>query len=422
MSITHLLNEDSDTQADMDHFDNNDKSTKKLETFNLMNFPPTTNLQSPEPEPASASDINNQYLIEGNSGDLPISALLNPKTPSETDYTGTTTSDSDSQSHYHPTQTTASQDSYGRSFKETSQSSKVIAFHFSEVEMMTNNFTSTHIGSGLFGDVFLGCHPGLGKIAVKKARDQNSSKLSLQITEMFQSEIRTLSMLKHRNIVSIIGISLDGLLPCIICEYVDGGSLKQKIADKVLNESQRIKIMSGTAEGLQYIHNFVKPSSSSQPTTSQKAYFVHKDVKSANILLTKDFVPKLCDFGLTENFDISVVQSDHKAGTPAYMAPESSCGTITQKGDVYSYGIVMLEIITGKTAIVDENYVQMNIKDYVQENVVNGDITPLLDTVVDKWIKGQCLYEIAVTCLNKERTLRPTMDDICIKLQNINMV
>ncbi|KAJ2952061.1 hypothetical protein O0L34_g4325 [Tuta absoluta] len=286
------------------------------------------------------------------------------------------------------------------------------------------------IGSGGFGDVFVGWHPNHGHIAIKKTRLlQNNRKPDLAM-RTFNAEVKFLSRFRYKNIVTIIGISMDGPSLCIVSEYVDGGSLEQKIAAKTLTKNQRLNVLVGTAEGLRYLHtsveslsedDFQNPSYSSLGNTdSKKNNFVHGDVKTANILLTRDCVPKLCDFGLAKQYESTTkALTSCPMGTSAYMAPEGFSGTITQKIDVYSFGIVLLEVLTGHRPLVSCNGEKINIKDYVEDCGPSVEITHLLDPFIAKWGKAKDLFALAKHCLERQRNSRPTSEEICDRLYQI---
>ncbi|XP_045765434.1 LEAF RUST 10 DISEASE-RESISTANCE LOCUS RECEPTOR-LIKE PROTEIN KINASE-like 1.1 [Maniola jurtina] len=307
------------------------------------------------------------------------------------------------------------------------QNTNLIHFDYDDLDNITGNFAKflindpSHgpkgrIGSGGFGDVFVGKDPTFGMVAVKKAHSHLAipRKPNIAIT-LFNTEVKCLSQFRHNNIVPILGFSMNGPFPCIVFEYIDGGSLQQNIKAKILNEFQRMHIIIGTAEGLKYLHSSSKESKEGilnvvGESDSQKSikHFVHGDIKSANILLTRNCVPKLCDFGLAKQYDSTFVTTC-PLGTPAYMAPEGMHGTVTQKIDIYSFGIVILELLTGLKPIVEINGADINIKHYVEENVVNNDITPLLDPVVKIWVKADEVYKLAKMCLEYDRKMRPTI-------------
>lgn len=131
------------------------------------------------------------------------------------------------------------------------------------------------------------------------------------------------------------------------------------------------------------------------------------------------FFLQLCDFGLAKQYD-STFMTSAPMGTAAYMAPEGLHGTITQKIDIFSFGIVLLELITGLKPILSSNGEKINIKDYVEENTLNNDITPLVDPVVGVWTKANQIYDLAKKCLAQNRKSRPSIDQVCDILYDIN--
>ncbi|XP_023941791.1 uncharacterized protein LOC112048494 [Bicyclus anynana] len=321
------------------------------------------------------------------------------------------------------------------------QDTNLIHFDYGALEYITGNFSDLlinnpidglkgRIGSGGFGDVFVGKDSNYGMLAVKKAHSHLAIHRRPEIAmRIFNAEVKYLSQFRHNNIVPIWGYSMNGPAPCIVCEYIDGGSLQQNIEAKIIaDEIQRINIMIGTAEGLKYLHTSDKPLQSKGSsildvvgeTDSQNStkHFVHGDVKTANILLTRDCIPKLCDFGLAKQYDSTFVTT-YPMGTSAYMAPEGIHGTITQKIDIFSFGIVILELLTGLKPIVENDGEIINIKHYVEENSVNDDLTPLLDNIVNIWVKADHIYNLAKMCLEHNRKSRPSIVEVCDILYKI---
>ncbi|XP_061730093.1 interleukin-1 receptor-associated kinase 4-like [Cydia pomonella] len=303
------------------------------------------------------------------------------------------------------------------------QDPELTHFDYEELQTATNHFSDIcKIGSGGFGIVFKAPHPRHGMLAVKKTHNQPNQA---EVMRTFNSEVRYLSQFRHINIVPILGFSKNGPVPCIVCEFIEGGSLIEKIAEKVLNERQRIAIMQGTAEGLRYLHSNRTDHPNAPSATDPSAQnvsrinFVHGDVKSANILLTKDFVPKLCDFGLTKSYEETFVVPT-TFGTQVYMAPEAMHGSVTPKSDIFSYGIVLLELLTGLKPLVLTGNTKIDIKTYIYESTSCGkSIHEFLDQST-QWTKAEDIFTLVKKCLENNRHDRPTSEAICNILNAFN--
>ncbi|XP_075971424.1 uncharacterized protein LOC142973519 [Anticarsia gemmatalis] len=411
----------------------------KKEVSNMIKFSGSQSTLASENVPALTAllsdsiDRNPVSSVQTDSAYTPISSIL-----SETDQsnnTDTSTQNDPFMPGHNSHGIMSNMDIYGIIDMAILEDKKLVAFDYKELEMLTNKFCETFvetakgpvgkIGSGGFGDVYVGTHKKHGALAIKRVRGFYQISCDLDtVMKIFNTEVKSLSHLRHENIVPIFGYSIDGPAPCVVCKYIDGGSLQAKIAAKVLTERERVNIMTGTAEGLKYIHHSEKPQltdeiqSETESLTSKKSYYLHGDVKSANILLTKDCVPKLCDFGLAKQLDTTLITKS-MMGTSAYMAPEGFSGTITQKNDIFSFGIVLLELITGLKPIVTTSGENINIKNYVEENSTDGDITQLLDRVVPKWTVAQKVYELAQSCLRWEKNKRPSIDYVCNALKEL---
>ncbi|CAJ1961632.1 unnamed protein product [Sphenostylis stenocarpa] len=214
-------------------------------------------------------------------------------------------------------------------------------FSDKELRLATDDYhSSNQIGRGGFGTVYQGILRDGRRIAVKTL-----SIWSKQGVREFLTEIKTLSNVKHPNLVELIGFCIQGPSRTLVYEYVENGSLNSALLGK-RNESikldwrKRSAICVGTAKGLAFLHEELSPP------------IVHRDIKASNVLLDKNFNPKIGDFGLAKLFpdDITHV-STRIAGTTGYLAPEYAIGgQLTKKADIYSFGVLILEIVSGRSS------------------------------------------------------------------------
>uniref|UniRef100_A0A2P2MFG4 Receptor serine-threonine protein kinase n=1 Tax=Rhizophora mucronata TaxID=61149 RepID=A0A2P2MFG4_RHIMU len=289
-----------------------------------------------------------------------------------------------------------------------------LSFTFGELATATRNFREMNlIGEGGFGRVYKGRLESGQIVAVKQLNLEG-----LQGNQEFSVEVIMLSLLHHPNLVTLIGYCTAGDQRLLVYEYMPMGSLEDHLFDlqpdkEPLNWRTRIKIAVGAARGLEYLHCKANPP------------VIYRDLKSANILLDNDFNPKLSDFGLAklgpvgENTHVST----RVMGTYGYCAPEyAMSGKLTPKSDIYSFGVVMLELITGRRAID-------RTKKPGEQTLVSWSRPFLKDQkkfwlLVDPLLQGQyprrCLnYTIAITamCLNEEAHFRPLIGDIVVALE-----
>ncbi|XP_022721011.1 cold-responsive protein kinase 1-like [Durio zibethinus] len=218
---------------------------------------------------------------------------------------------------------------------------RVNHFSYNQLRTATDDFHSSNkIGRGGFGTVYKGVLKDGTEVAVKTLAAQ-----SKQGVREFLTEINTISNVKHPNLVELIGCCVQGTSRILVYEYVENKSLDkilldQRITNIKLDWSKRSAICMGIAKGLAFLHEELVPR------------IVHRDIKSSNILLDKDFNPKIGDFGLAKLFPDDITHiSTRIAGTTGYLAPEYALGgQLTMKADVYSYGVLVLEIISGRNS------------------------------------------------------------------------
>ncbi|XP_012459183.1 G-type lectin S-receptor-like serine/threonine-protein kinase At4g27290 isoform X1 [Gossypium raimondii] len=213
------------------------------------------------------------------------------------------------------------------------------AFDFATVAMATNNFSGNNIlGQGGFGPVYKGTLIEGQEIAVKRL-----SKNSGQGLEEFKNEVTLISKLQHRNLVKLFGCCVRKDEKILIYEYMPNKSLDYFIFDqtrsKLLDWRIRMHIIDGIARGVLYLHH------------DSRLRIIHRDLKASNILLDNNMNPKISDFGLARKFGVHQTQAKTKRviGTYGYMSPEYALdGLFSTKSDVFSFGVLVLEILSGK--------------------------------------------------------------------------
>nr|XP_010928583.1 putative receptor protein kinase ZmPK1 [Elaeis guineensis] len=285
-------------------------------------------------------------------------------------------------------------------------------FTYKELKKATRKFMD-EIGRGGSGVVYKGVLDDKRVVAVKKLGDAIQGELG--------AELSLIGRIYHKNLVRIWGFCSEGPHDLLVTEYVANGSLDKHIFDEhgtasVLGWSERFKIAVGVAQGLAYLHH------------ECLEWVIHCDVKPENILLDGEFEPKIADFGLAKLSKRGGVGSDISRirGTRGYMAPEWTTNLpITAKVDVYSYGVVLLEMVKGSRVsnlkVDKEEEFEGTPKSFVRmlkEKLESGDES-WVEEIVDSRLNGQfnCkqaenMVEIVVSCLEEDRNKRPTMDSV----------
>ncbi|KAJ0871303.1 putative protein kinase RLK-Pelle-CrRLK1L-1 family [Helianthus annuus] len=295
--------------------------------------------------------------------------------------------------------------------------SQHLALSFKEIETATENFR-TCIGKGGYGHVYKGELLIAGKltaVAVKRLNDRLGQGL-----KEFLTEIQLLTGQEHPNVVSLLGYCDEGTEKIIVYEYAERGSLNRYIRPSdtayCLTWLERLKICVGAACGLDHLHSHVGKHQS----------IIHRDIKSANILLDDKWVAKISDLGLSKlslaGLDRSAVIS-HACGTPGYVEPEYiTSGIVTKKSDVYSFGMVLFEVLCGRSCTVKEDdglYLSAPmIKEYYKGRKLDEIVHPILR----KQISTDCMYKfsrIAYRCLQDGRERRPPMHVVKKELEEM---
>eukprot|EP00252_Welwitschia_mirabilis_P012464 TRINITY_DN2753_c0_g1_i1.p1 TRINITY_DN2753_c0_g1~~TRINITY_DN2753_c0_g1_i1.p1 ORF type:complete len:425 (-),score=89.32 TRINITY_DN2753_c0_g1_i1:91-1365(-) len=276
-------------------------------------------------------------------------------------------------------------------------SSGISRYSYKDLQKATHNFT-TILGQGAFGPVYKAVMPTGEAVAVKVLATN-----SRQGEREFQTEISLLGRLHHRNLVNLLGYCEDKGQYMLVYEYMSNGSLASHLYDKnahTLSWEERVGIAQDVAHGIEYLHDGAVPS------------VVHRDIKSANILLDHLMRARVADFGLSKEVKLDARNSTLK-GTYGYMDPDYMITrTFTKKSDVYSFGIFLFELITGRNP-------QHGLMDYINLAAMNIDDKSGWDEIVDEQLVGKCDMEevrmmatLAYRCVQANPKRRPNMRDI----------
>ncbi|KAI4298351.1 hypothetical protein L6164_031924 [Bauhinia variegata] len=246
-------------------------------------------------------------------------------------------------------------------------------FSYEELSAATGGFSSSNLlGQGGFGYVHKGVLPNGKEIAVKSLKSTGG-----QGDKEFQAEVDVISRVHHRYLVSLVGYCFSDGKKLLVYEYVPNKTLEYHLHGKgrpVMDWGTRIKIAIGSAKGLAYLHEDCHPR------------IIHRDIKGANILIENNFEAKVADFGLAKfNQDNYTHVSTRVMGTFGYLAPEyASSGKLTEKSDVFSYGIMLLELITGRPPIdTTGEYQEDSLVDWARPLCINGMDTGNFEGLVD---------------------------------------
>ncbi|CAM6102587.1 unnamed protein product [Calypogeia fissa] len=287
-----------------------------------------------------------------------------------------------------------------------------------ELDAATMGFTKK-LGSGGFGTVYEGKLKDGSKIAVKKLESSNESSKS---TKDFRAEMATLGSIHHINLVRLRGYCVEGAENMLVYEFMPNGSLDRwlfnqdsesaSLMSETLDWDTRYKIALGTARGLAYLHQ----------DCSER--IIHLDIKPQNILLDEDFNAKVADFGLSKLVDreeTAVVTT--MRGTPGYLAPEWLLqAAITDRTDVYSYGIVLFELVAGRKCLdlANPDPRRRYVPGWVLRCLLQGDtldvVDPRLD-IKDSEKQVENVINIALQCIQEEMMHRPSMGNVIQMLE-----
>ncbi|KAI5074276.1 hypothetical protein GOP47_0010237 [Adiantum capillus-veneris] len=285
-------------------------------------------------------------------------------------------------------------------------------FPYAELKKATNNFSeSNEIGSGGYGKVYRGILSSGEQVAIKRAQGN-----SMQGASEFKTEIELLSRVHHKNVVGLVGFCIEQGEQMLVYEYMAGGSLRDCLTGRSgvkLEWRRRLMIALGSARGITYLHELVTPP------------IIHRDIKSTNILLDEKKIAKVGDFGLSkigpgEGSGKQHVSTQVK-GTLGYLDPEYYISQqLTEKSDVYSYGVVLLELLTARAPIEHGKYVVKEVKTAIDRGGLSA-----LRSMLDPRLRDEELLElnsfvrIALSCVEDAASSRPSMGEVVKQLEEL---
>ncbi|XP_034900638.1 cold-responsive protein kinase 1 isoform X2 [Populus alba] len=294
---------------------------------------------------------------------------------------------------------------------EVSWAQNTCSYSYRELRMATDNFNPANkVGEGGFGSVYKGMLKDGTMAAVKVL-----SAESRQGLKEFLTEIKVIADIEHSNLVKLYGYCAEGNHRILVYGYLKNNSLAQTLlggghSNIQFNWPTRRKICVGVARGLAFLHEEVQP------------HIVHRDIKASNVLLDDELEPKISDFGLAKLFPANLTHiSTNVAGTAGYLAPEYAIrGQLTRKADIYSFGVLLLEIVSGRSNTnrrfpLEEQYLVEKVWEFYQKQ----ELVNLVDTSLagDYDVEEACNYlKIGLLCIQDVPKQRPSMSTVVMML------
>ncbi|KAM0070209.1 putative protein kinase RLK-Pelle-DLSV family [Helianthus debilis subsp. tardiflorus] len=293
----------------------------------------------------------------------------------------------------------------------------MVVFSFTAIVTATNDFSNENkLGQGGFGPVYKGKLSDEREVAIKRL-----SRTSGQGLVEFKNELILIAKLQHTNLVRVLGCCIHGEEKMLIYEYMPNKSLDFFLFDEtmkaLLDWPKRWNIIEGIAQGLLYLHKY------------SRMRVIHRDLKASNVLLDERMNPKISDFGMARIFkqDETEAMTERVVGTYGYMSPEYAMdGTFSVKSDVFSFGVLILEIVSGRrnTSFYHLNKT-VNLIGYAWELWQQGDALQLQDpTFVGSCVAHQLLrtIHVALLCVQENAVDRPLMSEVTSMLINDTML
>ncbi|XP_050252584.1 wall-associated receptor kinase 2-like [Quercus robur] len=286
-------------------------------------------------------------------------------------------------------------------------------FTTEELKKATNNYDESRVlGQGGYGTVYRGVLSDNTVVAIKKSKIGDQSQI-----EQFINEMIVLTQINHRNVVKLFGCCLETEVPLLVYEFITNGTLFNHVHDKSLSSllswEKRLKIATEIAEALAYLHS------------STSMSIIHRDVKTANILLDDDYIAKVADFGASRLVPFDQTQLNTLVqGTLGYLDPEyMQTSQLTEKSDVYSFGVVMAELLTGKKALsFDRPEIDRNLAISFVFAIKEDCLLQIIEDHIVSEGNIEQLKEIAnlsKRCLSLRGEDRPFMKEVAKELERL---
>ncbi|KAI4380028.1 hypothetical protein MLD38_006262 [Melastoma candidum] len=287
-------------------------------------------------------------------------------------------------------------------------------FTYEELMLATDGFSDANLlGQGGFGYVHRGVLPNGKEVAVKQLKAGSG-----QGEREFQAEVEIISRVHHKHLVSLVGYSITGSQRMLVYEFVPNNTMEFHLHGKgrpTMEWPTRLKIALGSAKGLAYLHEDCHPK------------IIHRDIKAANILLDFKFEAKVADFGLAKlTSDVNTHVSTRVMGTFGYLAPEyAASGKLTEKSDVFSFGVMLLELITGRRPVDTMNtYMDDSLVDWARPQLTRALEDGNFDSLVDPKLQNNYnhgemarMVACAAACVRHSSRRRPRMSQIVRALE-----
>lgn len=287
-------------------------------------------------------------------------------------------------------------------------------FTYEELAMATDGFSDANLlGQGGFGYVHKGVLPNGKEVAVKQLKAGSG-----QGEREFQAEVEIISRVHHKHLVSLVGYCISGAQRMLVYEFVPNNTMEFHLHGKnrpVMEFPTRLKIALGAAKGLAYLHEDCHPK------------IIHRDIKAANILLEFNFEAKVADFGLAKiTSDVATHVSTRVMGTFGYLAPEyAASGKLSEKSDVFSYGVMLLELITGRRPVdTAQTFMDDSLVDWARPLLTRALEDGNFDAIVDPRLPKDYnpnemarMVSCAAVCVRHSARRRPKMSQVVRALE-----